>query len=180
MKKKESEHMKQGPATERPGEHSRHHHAGHHHDPVHPSDHEGGSNFRLAVSATVHCLLGCGIGEVAGMIIATALLLEMIQSTILAVILGFIAGMSLGVRPLLRSGFSLVQGLKTVIVAEGLSIAVMEGFEVLTQAAIPGVMEAGLTDGIFWVGMSASLVVGFVAALPVNYVMIRRGIRHIH
>lgn len=56
----------------------------------------------------------------------------------------------------------------------------MEAFEILTQIMIPGVMEAHLTDMIFWVGMTISLIVGFIAALPVNYIMIKRGVRHIH
>lgn len=67
-----------------------------------------------------------------------------------------------------------------MILAEGLSIAVMEAFEVWTQVMIPGVMEAGLADGIFWIGMVAGLAAGFVAALPVNYILIRRGVRHQH
>ena len=136
--------------------------------------------LQLAISATVHCLIGCGIGEVVGMVIATALGMSMVGSMVLAVILGFVAGMGLGVVPLLKAGFSLSGALKTVVIAEGLSIAVMEAFEVWTQVMIPGVMEAGLTDGIFWLGMVAGLAAGFVAALPVNYVMIKRGVRHRH
>lgn len=136
--------------------------------------------FSLAVSATFHCLVGCGIGEVVGMIIGTFFSLSMLETTILAVILGFIAGMALGILPLLRSHFTIANALKTVFVGEGLSIAVMEAFEVGTQFAIPGVMEAGLTDSIFWIGMLAALAVGFVAALPVNVVMIKRGVRHMH
>jgi copper chaperone CopZ len=136
--------------------------------------------MKLAVSATLHCLLGCGIGEVAGMIIATYLGWSMIDSVILAVSLGFVFGFALGVIPLIKKGFSFSRSFKIVLVAEGLSIAVMEAFEVLTQAAIPGVMEAGLKDGIFWLGMAAALLVGFIAALPVNYYMIKRGVRHQH
>ncbi|MDX2048045.1 MAG: DUF4396 domain-containing protein [Chitinophagaceae bacterium] len=136
--------------------------------------------MKLAVSATLHCLLGCGIGEVAGMIIATYLGWSMIDSVILAVSLGFVFGFALGIIPLIKKGFSFSRSFKIVLVAEGLSIAVMETFEVLTQAAIPGVMEAGLKDGIFWLGMAAALIVGFIAALPVNYYMIKRGVRHQH
>jgi hypothetical protein len=142
--------------------------------------HHQQSYFKLAVSATVHCLLGCGIGEVAGMIIATALDLSMPDSTIISIILGFVAGLALGILPLLRAGFSFSHALKTVIIAEGLSITVMEAFEIATQILIPGVMEAGLTDTIFWLGMLAGLVVGFIAALPVNYFMIKKGFRHQH
>ncbi|MFZ1517181.1 MAG: DUF4396 domain-containing protein [Ignavibacteriaceae bacterium] len=136
--------------------------------------------FILALSATLHCLIGCGIGEVVGMIIGTALNMSMMDTIILSVILGFIAGLSLGVVPLLRAKFTFRNAIKTVLIAEGLSIAVMESFEVLTQWMIPGVMEAHLTDWIFWAGMLAALVVGFIAALPVNYIMIRKGVRHQH
>jgi hypothetical protein len=136
--------------------------------------------MKLAVSATLHCLVGCGIGEVIGMVVATYLGMSMVSSMILAILLGFVFGFALGIIPLLRKGFSFSRSLKIVLVAEGLSIAVMEAFEVLTQVFIPGVMEATLTDGIFWLGMAAALVVGFMAALPVNYFMIKRGVRHQH
>ena len=136
--------------------------------------------FRLAISATFHCLIGCGIGEILGIIIGTAFGMDMISTMILAVILGFIGGLLLGILPLLRASFTFKKALKTVIVAEGLSIVVMEAFEVLTQIVIPGVMEAGLTEPIFWYGMIAALAVGFLAALPVNYVMIKKGVRHQH
>jgi len=155
------------------------HHALHHEHSEHEKT-KVESIFKLTFSATLHCLLGCGIGEVGGMIIATWLGMSMINSMILAVILGFVAGLALGIVPLLRNGFSFVHALKTVIIAEGLSIAVMEAFEVGTQVLIPGVMEAGLTDAIFWIGMIAGLAVGFIAAFPVNYVMIKRGVRHQH
>jgi hypothetical protein len=119
-------------------------------------DHQ--NNLKLAISATIHCLLGCGLGEVTGMIIGTALNMNMIDTTILSVVLGFVAGLSLGVIPLLRAKFNFKKALKIVIVAEGLSIFVMETFEVMTQWMIPGVMGASLSDGIFWLGMTTALV----------------------
>ncbi len=134
----------------------------------------------LALKATLHCLLGCGIGEVAGMIISASFGLNNLHSILLSVALGFIAGMALGILPLKKFGFNLRTALKTVIVGEGLSIAVMEAFEVITELAIPGVMSAHLTDAIFWIGMIAALIAGFIAAFPVNYIFIRRGIRHQH
>ena len=138
------------------------------------------SNFLLALSATLHCLLGCGICEVLGMIMGTAFNLEMTDTTIISIIMGIIAGLALGVVPLVKAKFTFNNALKTVIIGEGLSIAVMETFEVVTQWLIPGVMEAQLSEMIFWVGMLAALIAGFFAALPVNYFMIRRGIRHQH
>jgi len=125
-------------------------------------------------------LLGCGLGEVFGMVLATWLGLGMTQSMILAVVLGFVFGLALGILPLLKRKFTVSKALKTVILAEGLSIAVMEFFEVLVQVKIPGVMESGLSEPLFWAGMLAGLAAGFLAALPVNYIMIRRGVRHQH
>lgn len=136
--------------------------------------------MKLAISATLHCLLGCGIGEVAGMIIATYTGMSMTGSMILAISLGFVFGFALGIVPLVRKGFSFSKAFRIILVAEGLSIVVMEAFEAITQLAIPGVMEAGLSDGIFWLGMIASLIAGFFAALPVNIYMIKRGVRHQH
>ena len=138
------------------------------------------STFMLASSATFHCLIGCGVGEVVGMIIATYLGMNNLRSIVLSVILGFVAGLMLGILPLIKSQFTFVKAIKTVIVAEGLSITVMEAFEVLTQVMIPGVMEAHLISPIFWIGMILSLMVGFIAALPVNYIMIKQGVRHQH
>lgn len=164
-------------------EHQHHHNVHQQHS---PEEHqafvkaENKSTFKLAVSATLHCLLGCGIGEVVGMIIGTYLGWSMMPTMILAIILGFVFGFALGIMPLLRKGFGLKEAFKIVFAAEFLSIAVMEAFEVGTQIAIPGVMEASLTDAIFWLGMLAALFVGFLAALPVNYYMIKRGVQHHH
>ena len=141
---------------------------------------KSGSTINLAVQATLHCLAGCGIGEVIGMIISTALALSNFHSIVVSLVFGFVGGLLLGILPLKKNGFALKKALKIVIAAEGLSIAVMEAFQVLTELAIPGVMSAHLTDGIFWLGMFAALGVGFIAALPVNYIMIRRGVRHMH
>jgi hypothetical protein len=161
---------------------SNHHssHEGHHSHVHHHGATHGRPVFGLAISATLHCLLGCGIGEVLGMVISAWLGLETFTSTLIAVVLGFVLGMALGVRPLLKRKFTLRAALKTVIIAEGLSILVMESFEVGTQLMIPGVMDAHLSDPVFWIGMFAGLVVGFLAALPVNYVMIRKGVGHVH
>jgi hypothetical protein len=127
------------------------------------------SHTRLAFSATLHCLLGCGLGEVGGMVIGTALHWDNVSQIVLAVVLGFIGGFALGIIPLLRAGFPFRRAFKQVLIAEGLSIAVMETAEVLTQVYTPGVMHAHVTDAVFWMGMGLGLVAGFIAAFPVNY-----------
>lgn len=163
-------------------EHHAHHHA---HQTVHPQSHHpqqpvAPNRLHLAFSATLHCLLGCGIGEVLGVVIGTALGWGNMETMILAVILGFIGGFLLGMIPLLRAGFEWNRAFKTVLIAEGLSIVVMETAQVLTELYTPGVMNAGLTDGIFWFGMGLALLAGFVAAFPVNWWLIGKGVRHQH
>lgn len=155
-------------------------HRGHSQTAYHPTTLTGISRHRLSFSATLHCLIGCGIGEVAGVIIGTALDFTMMNTMILGVLLGFVMGFLFGAYPLLRAGFGVRRALRQVLIAEGLSIAVMEAFEVLVQVYTPGVMEAGLGDAIYWYGMGAALVVGFVAAYPVNWYLLGRGIRHEH
>ncbi len=151
-----------------------------HHDHEHGAGPRDEPYLKLAFSTTLHCLLGCGLGEVVGMIIARALGWGNVPSIVLAVGLGFVFGFVLGMRPLLKAEFSFSRAFKTVLIAEGLSIAVMETAEVLVEVYTPGVMDAGLTDPIFWIGMSLALVAGFVAAFPVNLVLVRMGVRHQH
>ena len=150
-----------------------HNHEHHHHGQEAPRTH-------LAFSATLHCLLGCGIGEVVGMIIGTSMGMTNVNTLILAVVLGFVFGFILGLKPLLKAGFNFNKALKTVLIAEGLSIAVMETAEVLIEVYTPGVMEAGLLSWVFWGGMLLALTAGFIAAYPVNYYLIGKGIRHQH
>jgi len=155
----------------------------HKHDHVHGNSHnktKEPSRSKLAFSATLHCLLGCGIGEVIGIIIGTALLMSNINTLILAVVLGFVFGFILGIIPYLKAGFNLKRAFRTVFIAEGLSIVVMEATEVLVEVYTPGVMEAGLTSWVFWAGMLLALTAGFIAAYPVNYFLIGKGVRHLH
>jgi hypothetical protein len=138
------------------------------------------NHYWLAASATLHCLIGCGLGEVLGMVIGTWLGWTNTATMLLAIVLGFVLGFAFGMIPLLRAGYSIRQAFKQVLVAEGLSITVMETVEVLVQLNTPGVMDAHLTDWLFWKGMLLGLVAGFLAAYPVNLWFIRKGVRHRH
>jgi putative flippase GtrA len=138
------------------------------------------NHVKLALSATLHCLIGCGLGEVLGMIIGTRLHMTNTSTTIIAIILGFVLGFAFGMVPLIRAGFPFNRAFKQVLIAEGLSIAVMETFEVLVQVYTPGVMDAHLSDWLFWKGMLFGLIAGFIAAFPVNYFFVKKGIRHQH
>ena len=116
----------------------------------------------------------------AGIVIGVALGLTTIVTIVLAVSLGFVFGFALGLIPLLKAGFSTSRAFKQVLAAEGLSIAVMETAEVLVEVYTPGVMQAGLASGLFWGGMLLALAAGFIAAFPVNYILVGKGIRHVH
>jgi len=116
----------------------------------HPDDYSEQSQAKLPTSATVHCLAGCGLGEVVGVVIGVALGLTTVATIVLAVILGFLFGFALGLIPLLRARFSLRWAVKQVLVAETLSIAVMETAEVLVEVYTPGVMDTGLSSPLFW------------------------------
>ena len=161
--------------------HSDHSHHSHSHgEAIHEQKHAKENLFLLAVSATLHCLLGCGLGEVSGMVIGTWLNMSNINTMILALALGWFFGLLFGMVPLLRAGFRFGAALKQVLIAEGLSIAVMEAVEVAVQVSTPGVMDAHLSDWLFWKGMLLGLAAGFVAALPINYIFVKKGIRHAH
>lgn len=138
----------------------------------------GSSLNRVALSATVHCLTGCSIGEVLGMVIGSAFGWGNVGTIALAVVLAFFFGYSLTMMPLLRSGIALAAALPLAFVSDTLSIAVMEIVDNLIVVVIPGAMEAGLGDLLFWGSLALALAVAFVAAFPVNRYLISRGKGH--
>jgi hypothetical protein len=133
---------------------------------------------RLSLSATLHCLTGCAIGEVLGMVIGTALGWGDVATIALAVVLAFFFGYSLTVLPLLRSGMTLGAVLPLAFAADTLSITVMEIVDNLVMVVVPGAMEAGLTSLLFWGSLAFALAVAFVAAFPINRYLISRGKGH--
>jgi hypothetical protein len=133
---------------------------------------------RLAFSATAHCLTGCAIGEVLGLVIGTILGWGTLATITLAVVLAFFFGYSLTVLPLLRSGMALATVLPIAFAADTLSITVMEIVDNLIILIIPGTMEAGLGSLLFWGSLAFALAVAFVAAFPVNRYLIVRGRGH--
>ena len=133
---------------------------------------------RLAFSATAHCLTGCAIGEVLGMIIGTALGWGNFATIALAIVLAFFFGYSLTMLPLLRSGMALAAVLPLAFASDTLSITVMEIVDNLVLLVIPGAMEAGLTSLLFWGSLAFALAVAFVTAFPVNRYLISRGKGH--
>lgn len=133
---------------------------------------------KTAVSATIHCLTGCAIGEITGLIIGEILGWTTSATIILAVVLAFIFGYSLSLLPLVQAGISLTVALKTVLAADTLSIATMEATDNLVMALVPGAMEAGIVNPIFWLSMSLALTVAFFAAYPVNKYLLSKGKGH--
>ena len=145
------------------------------------ADHEGrhhDSSWRTAVSATLHCLTGCAIGEVLGMVLATWWGWSNGPSIGLAVVLAFVFGYSLTMGPVLRAGMSFGTAVKVALAADTVSIVVMEIMDNLVVLTVPGAMDAGLTDLLFWGSLVFSLVVAFVVTVPVNRAMIARGRGH--
>ena len=140
-------------------------------------DHAASLN-RVAFSATAHCLTGCAIGEVLGMIIGTALGWSNWPTIALAIVLAFFFGYSLTMLPLLRSGIVLAAAIPLALASDTLSIAVMEIVDNAILLVIPGAMEAALADLLFWGSLAFALAVAFVAAYPVNRWLIARGRGH--
>ncbi len=131
-----------------------------------------------AFRATVHCLTGCGIGEVLGMVIGTAFGLGNTATIVIATALAFMFGYGLTVWPLIRSGLPARVAARIALAADTASIVVMEVVDNLIMLIIPGAMDAALDDVIFWVSLALSLLIAAVAAFPVNRWLIQRGKGH--
>jgi Domain of unknown function (DUF4396) len=136
------------------------------------------STWRTAATATRHCLTGCAIGEVLGLVIGTVLGLSNVVTLVLAIALAFVFGYALTVRVALRSGLELWAAIRVALAADTVSIAVMELVDNAVVVAVPGAMDAGLTNWLFWGSLAVSLAVAFVVALPVNRFLIGRGRGH--
>jgi hypothetical protein len=133
---------------------------------------------RSAVSATRHCLTGCAIGEVLGLVLATWWGWGNAATIALSIALAFLFGYSLTITPVLRSGLALKAAVAVALAADTVSIAVMELLDNAVVLAVPGAMDAGLTSGLFWGSLAASLAVAFVVTVPVNRALIKRGKGH--
>jgi hypothetical protein len=144
----------------------------------HQGHHDMGNVTSMAISATLHCLTGCAIGEIAGLIIGTGAGLSNAATIAISIALAFLFGYSLSTMPLLRSGLALRTALTVVVAADTLSILTMEIVDNAVVAAIPGAMNAGLVNVTFWISMMLSLAVAFVAAVPVNRYLLQRGKGH--
>ena len=145
----------------------------HHEMPI-----EGRALTVVAISATLHCLTGCAIGEILGMVIGQALGFSDLGTIALAVALAFLFGYMLTSLPLLRAGLALGAVIPIALASDTLSIATMEVVDNVIMLAIPGAMEAGLDNTLFWASLSVALVIAGTIAVPVNRWLIGRGKGH--
>ena len=161
-------------------DHSQHaHHEQHHHTAHEPAAPLTGRALTLnAMSATLHCLTGCAIGEVLGMVIGTALGWSDPATIALAVVLAFFFGYALTVRPVMAGGLSFKSAVRVALAADTISIAVMEFVDNAIMVAIPGAMEAGLAHPLFWGSLAFALAIAFVVTVPINRWLIGRGRGH--
>jgi hypothetical protein len=153
------------------GHHEHHHH--HHELPT-----SGRALDAMALSATLHCLTGCAIGEVVGMVIGTALGWANWPTVAISVVLAFVFGYTLTSLPLLRAGLALGVVIPIALASDTISIGVMEIVDNAIMLLIPGALDAGLRDLMFWGSLAVALVIAGAAAFPVNRWLLRRGKGH--
>lgn len=161
-------------------------HRGHHHGAptpatAAPAEHDALAGWALtknAVSATTHCLTGCAVGEVLGLVIGTALGWGSGSTVAVAVALAFFFGYALTIRPVISSGVPLRTAVHVALAADTASITVMEIVDNVIIVAVPGAMDAGLRNPLFWGSLAISLATAFAATVPVNRWLIGRGRGH--
>ena len=145
---------------------------------AHAHHHHHQSQTRVALDATLHCLTGCAIGEIAGMAIGTALGLGNFPTVVLSIALAFVFGYGLTSLPLLRAGLALSAVIPIALASDTLSITTMEIVDNAIVLAVPGALAAGLGDVLFWGSLAFALVVAGAFALPVNRWLLARGKGH--
>jgi len=139
---------------------------------------KSGPLWRSAIQATLHCLTGCAIGEVLGMVIAAALGWRNAASIGISVALAFFFGYALTLRPVIAAGVPLRRAYRLVLASDTVSIATMELVDNAFILVVPGALAAGLADGLFWWSLALSLVIAFFLTVPVNRALIARGRGH--
>ncbi|HEV8230360.1 MAG TPA: DUF4396 domain-containing protein [Candidatus Limnocylindria bacterium] len=133
---------------------------------------------RLALDATRHCLTGCAIGEIVGLVISGAVGLTTTAALVAGIALAFVFGYSFTFVPLLRAGIAAADAVRITLAADTISIIVMETVDNLIVLLVPGAMDAGLGDPLFWGSLLLGLAIAFAAAFPVNRWLIGRGRGH--
>lgn len=140
--------------------------------------HHNLTSNRMALSATLHCLTGCAIGEMIGVTIGTHLGFEPHSTVLLATVLSFISGYTVSTLPLLRAKLSFKKAFRLVFAADTLSILTMTIVDNIVMLSVPGAMDKDLTHPIYWLSRVLSLTAAFIVAFPVNAYLLRRGKGH--
>jgi hypothetical protein len=157
-------------------EHAQHHHS----HPAH-GHHGNGGALRTSAHATLHCLTGCVIGEVIGLMIGVGLGLGTWPTIVLATLLSYVSGITLGLLPVMRSqGVGLLQALRIIWVGEVISIGVMEIVMNFVDYQMGGMGAPSIVHWAFWRGLVFAIPAGFLAAWPVNYWLLKRELKACH
>lgn len=135
-------------------------------------------NLKTAIMATIHCLIGCSIGEVGGMIISSYFEFSNLTSILISIILAFIFGYTLTLIPLIKHGLGFKKSLSIGIASDTISISTMEIMDNLVIILIPAALNAKIYDLLFWQSLIASLIVAFIVTIPVNLFLIKKGKGH--
>jgi hypothetical protein len=165
------------------GQHAHQHHGPEHHQRQHHAHHGhgGGGAFATSARATLHCLTGCVIGEVAGLAIGVSLGLAAWQTITLATLLAYASGMTLGLLPVMKSqGVGLLAALRIIWIGEVVSIGVMELVMNVVDYQMGGMSAPSIASWMFWRGIALAVPAGFLAAWPVNYWLIQRELKACH
>lgn len=153
-------------------------HDGDHGDHGDHGEDEHHASATMAASATLHCLTGCATGEITGLIIGTALGLGNVATIPISLALAFLFGYTLSTLPLLKGGVAVGTALSVVLAADTVSILTMEVVDNAVMLLIPGAMDAGLVNVVFWWSMGLAFLAAFAAAFPVNRWLLARGKGH--
>jgi Domain of unknown function (DUF4396) len=140
--------------------------------------HPGSAPTRAAIQATLHCLTGCAIGEILGMVLSAAFGLGNALSIFVSVLLAFVFGYALTLRPVIAAGVAPRRAMRLAFASDTVSIATMELVDNAFILLVPGAIAAGLADGLFWWSLLVSLAIAFVLTVPVNRWLIVRGRGH--
>lgn len=133
---------------------------------------------RSAIQATLHCLTGCAIGEVLGMVLGTAFNWHNALTTVISIVLAFLFGYTLTIWPVLKAGVEKREAVKVALASDTSSITSMEIIDNAFIWLVPGAINATLSDGLFWASLAASLVIAFVLTVPLNRWLISQGKGH--
>jgi len=156
--------------------------SGHSHDAQHAHHgHGGGGSLRTSAQATMHCLTGCVIGEVAGLALGVTLGLGIWPTIILATTLAYVTGITLGLLPVMKNrGVSLVEAFRIIWIGEVVSIGVMEVAMNFADYQMGGMTAPSVASWMFWRGILVAVPVGFLAAWPINYWLLRQNLKACH